>query len=446
MKRLLAATLLLLAAAVTAVAQVPTLMSYQGHVTDASGVALGNTTPTNYTVLFKFYSVSTGGTPLYAESQVVTISGGEFSVLLGNGTGISGLKGRAAPALTPYVELHTIITGNIYLGVTVGSGAEITPRQQIVSGAYAFRAKYAEGLIDNSLTAAMLTTSAVTTTKILDANITTSKIADANITTGKIADANITTGKIADANITTGKIADSAVNSAKILDGTIATVDIADSQITGAKIVDGTIASVDIGDGVIGSWDIGDGQIATADIAGNAVDFARLAAAVQQALCPTGSILPFAGDTAPTGWLLCDGTALNRNGYATLFAVVGTRFGYGDSTNFRVPDLRGRFLRGRDGGAGRDEDRNSRGAMNSGGSTGDAVGSVQDEQYRSHTHNYYDIYFSENGGSGTAYTNGWGSGDSDGDNEPSEILRTGIASGGNETRPDNANVNYIIKY
>jgi len=54
--------------------------------------------------------------------------------------------------------------------------------------------------------------------------------------------------------------------------------------------------------------------------------------------------------TAPTGWLLCDGTAVSRTTYASLFAVIGTTFGTGDdSTTFNVPDFRGRVPAGPDG-------------------------------------------------------------------------------------------------
>jgi len=61
-------------------------------------------------------------------------------------------------------------------------------------------------------------------------------------------------------------------------------------------------------------------------------------------LPPTGSILQYAGGSAPTGWLLCQGQAVSRTGlYASLFAVVGTAYGTGDgSTTFNLPDLRGR--------------------------------------------------------------------------------------------------------
>ena len=56
-----------------------------------------------------------------------------------------------------------------------------------------------------------------------------------------------------------------------------------------------------------------------------------------------GMIQMFAGSTAPTGWLMCDGSVVSRTTYATLFSVIGTTYGSGDgSTTFKLPDLRGR--------------------------------------------------------------------------------------------------------
>jgi microcystin-dependent protein len=47
---------------------------------------------------------------------------------------------------------------------------------------------------------------------------------------------------------------------------------------------------------------------------------------------------------------MCDGTLLSRSTYAPLFSVIGTRFGASNAFDFRAPDLRGKFLRGRAGG------------------------------------------------------------------------------------------------
>lgn len=58
---------------------------------------------------------------------------------------------------------------------------------------------------------------------------------------------------------------------------------------------------------------------------------------------PPGLISPYAGSSAPAGWLLCDGTAVSRTTYASLFSITSTTYGTGDgSTTFNLPDLRGR--------------------------------------------------------------------------------------------------------
>lgn len=66
-------------------------------------------------------------------------------------------------------------------------------------------------------------------------------------------------------------------------------------------------------------------------------------------ITPIGSILDFAGASAPTGWLLAFGQSLLRAGtYANLFAVIGTLYGSVDGTHFTLPDLRGRVVAGQD--------------------------------------------------------------------------------------------------
>lgn len=62
---------------------------------------------------------------------------------------------------------------------------------------------------------------------------------------------------------------------------------------------------------------------------------------------PPGTVITYAGNTAPTGYLACDGLAVNRTTYSALFAAIGTIYGTGDgSTTFNLPDLRGYFVRG----------------------------------------------------------------------------------------------------
>jgi microcystin-dependent protein len=164
---------------------------------------------------------------------------------------------------------------------------------------------------------------------------------------------------------------------------------------------------------------------------------------------PVGTILPYGGTTAPTGWLLCNGTAYSRTGtYADLFTAIGTAFGAPDSNNFNVPDLRGQFLRGVNNASGVDPDAASRTALKTGGNTGDNVGSKQGDTFASHTHN-------------AVAPNPCPAGDGDHSPPPCTQSATGFSiikgpgyaspfsvsqNGGNETRPKNVYVNFIIKY
>lgn len=64
------------------------------------------------------------------------------------------------------------------------------------------------------------------------------------------------------------------------------------------------------------------------------------------ALIPVGSIFPFVGGMAPSGFALCNGQTLDRTQFADLFRLIGTKYGTTNSNNFKVPDLSGRFLVG----------------------------------------------------------------------------------------------------
>jgi microcystin-dependent protein len=184
---------------------------------------------------------------------------------------------------------------------------------------------------------------------------------------------------------------------------------------------------------------------------------------------PVGS-----GTPAPVGWLFCDGSQVSRTTYADLFAVIGTSHGSGDGVStFNLPDYQGTFLRGVDNGTGRDPDTGNRTTMNAGGNSGDAVGSVETSAFASHSHGVNDPGHNH-GGSTTGVNNGGGTDayrdwnvngcstkgfnysnkcDYSNDiNSHTHAIYTGTTgitlqnSGGNETRPLNAYVNYIIKY
>ena len=146
---------------------------------------------------------------------------------------------------------------------------------------------------------------------------------------------------------------------------------------------------------------------------------------------PVGTIISYAGNSIPTGWLVCDGSEKSRSTYSTLFNSLGVSWGQGDgATTFNLPDLRGRFLRGVDDSAGNDPDSSSRTALKPGGNSGNNVGSYQNDEFKSHKH---DISAGGSFGNTGLRINGLG-----------EANQTNW-TGGSETRPKNANVYFIIK-
>ena len=161
-------------------------------------------------------------------------------------------------------------------------------------------------------------------------------------------------------------------------------------------------------------------------------------------LMPVGTVISYAGRNIPQGWLFCDGSAVSRIAYADLFNAIDSSWGSGDHTStFNLPDLRGTFLRGVDSSASNDPDHSSRtaGGGTFGGNTGNKVGSMQSDAFRSHSHAEKIIYGADLNFNATQYPPAalFGAG----------YLETGNQSGstgGNETRPANAYVYYIIKY
>ena len=138
------------------------------------------------------------------------------------------------------------------------------------------------------------------------------------------------------------------------------------------------------------------------------------------AIFPAGAVLHFAMAAAPAGWLVCNGAAVSRVTYAALFAAIGTLYGAGDgATTFELPDLRGEFIRGADGGRGVDAGR--------------VLGSGQGGALQEHVHSVVHVI-------------GWSSSEpvTAGDNYPQYISVAGLeglansgAAGGAETRPRN---------
>ena len=161
-----------------------------------------------------------------------------------------------------------------------------------------------------------------------------------------------------------------------------------------------------------------------------------------------GLILPFANTSVPSGFLSCDGAAVSRTTYATLFTAIGTVWGSGNgSSTFNVPDFRGAFLRG----------TGSHGTSNMAKGTdfaGAAVGAFENDQSQDHRHlitTDADVGMGSNNiGANSSYRQVEML-----NNDFSEWIVTanpsvnnsqGTPRTGDETRPFNASILYCIKY
>lgn len=154
----------------------------------------------------------------------------------------------------------------------------------------------------------------------------------------------------------------------------------------------------------------------------------RVAGGTLYADTPIGTISPFGGSAIPSGYLLCNGQAVNKTTYAELFAVIGTAFGTGDgSTTFNVPDLREATTKGIG------ENPNGVSHVKTGGL---ALGEFIDDRLQSHTHsirNGFDGSYPDSAERG------------DGRHGYSAISNNASGRTGNTTEVKAVGVNYIIK-
>lgn len=123
----------------------PDLITYQGLLVDQNGLALAPTTPHNYTIAFRIFDAPSGGALLWAEEQIVTVDKGHFSVVLGQGTELSG---------QPRPSLAAVFAGpgasDRYLETTVtlsGNPVTITPRIRFLPAPYSLLSRNAVNLV-----------------------------------------------------------------------------------------------------------------------------------------------------------------------------------------------------------------------------------------------------------------------------------------------------------
>ena len=238
-------------------------------------------------------------------------------------------------------------------------------------------------------------------------------------------------------------------------DASVVTATLADDAVTAAKIADDAVGAAAVADNSIGAAAInisGNGTSGQAVVSDGDGSFSY-----ESNIVPSGALMPYAGTSAPTGFLLCDGSAVSRTTYATLFSAISTTYGSGDSSStFNLPDLRGRVIAGQDdmGGASANRLTNQTGGIN-GDNLGDTGGSethaLTTAQLASHTHSF------SGSGSTTAMTflndglgvNRGGSGQSSSSNTISVSISGTTGSAGSGSAHNNVQptiiLNYIIK-
>lgn len=485
----IAAAGLTVSARAQAVQGAPGTIDYQGKALDATGAVLAPSTPTNYEMRFKIYDAQEGGAVIWSEKQIVTVSKGLFSVRLGEGTALSPAEGTIAQN-----NLSGAFDGkDRFLGVTIvipgQTPAEILPRLAFLGTPFAYVANKsiaAERLVLPSSSAAG------SSINLAQVSYVAQEVTAASATPSDAARSIIINSPTAATTIT--------------LPGAMATrreyLVIKRDAGTDPDIVKapagGTLNGVT--DGVIRLKVQGE-SVLVQNISAN--DW--WVTADTRDKTPVGTIVAFAADDAPPGYVWCNGASFSRTDarFIELFAklstangaVVAPRWGANDATSFRVPDLRGVFLRGVDSGRSFDPDVNSRTAAYIGGSTGGAVGSYQDSAFGRHEHSFsgnYNtgdagnhnhgvngdvngardsaarmglVYIAEaNTANDYGYTPGGGADTispakelaiyrkpdriPDSGNHSHSVSINGItgASGSNESRPKNVYVHYFIKY
>jgi hypothetical protein len=117
-------------------ADTPTLMSYQGNLLDANGDPVGKTAPVNKTVQFYVYDAEEDGNQIWGEEQTVTVDKGYFSVILGEGTKLTGDN------LFQDMEPGKTDANARYIGLIV-DGVDITPRLRLLTTPYSQLSQHA---------------------------------------------------------------------------------------------------------------------------------------------------------------------------------------------------------------------------------------------------------------------------------------------------------------
>jgi len=208
----------------TATNTLPSMIRYQGRLTDLNGVPQGG----EFDMVFRLYTQPDKPVDQWdwkeehtaAQNARVKVENGLFNVWLGS--------------LNP-IDPNLLAGGDLYLGVQVAGDEEMSPRERLTGVPFA-------------LLASAVADRTVTTAKLADNAVTSVKIQDGGVGTADLAGGAVTSAKIQDGEVTTADIKNNDIRSGDILDGEVKTADLAGGVVTSAKIADNTITEADIAD------------------------------------------------------------------------------------------------------------------------------------------------------------------------------------------------------
>ena len=398
-----------------------------------------NLKPTNQPLITTNYLQASSGTftasgnnqaSLVTSSGIVVNAGGVTAPYFNGtfyGTVVGGVSGGAGSVAAANVTPGTFGAGvlippqNVVGGVASTNTANTFPLVQTFPGGVVSNSES----VTNGVTAASGTFTAsgpnqasiVTSSGIIvnSGGVTASYVSATNLYGNGAGVYNVTAAAVSGANVT----------------GTVAVL----NGGTGATTAAGAQASLGVpsttGAGASGTWGI--------NITGSAASAGGSP--------PIGSIILYAGTDEPVGWIECNGRSMSQTGTSAaswgtfntppLFAAIGTVWGSAGAGLFNGPDFRGIFPRGWNHGKSSsfsDPDAASRVAQYASGAAGDSIGSYETDHLRSHTHTYLEGIWP-----GGVTAGGFNGSSGNMGSQP-----TG-GSGGNETRPMNASVMYILR-
>ena len=341
---------------------------------------------------------TTGSAATWTTARTITL-GGDL-------TGSVSINGSADATLTATVAANSVAlgtdtTGNYMSGVSAGTGISVSHTPGEGSTATVTNA----GVTSLTCTANQVTASAstggVTLSLPSSINVNTTGSAAKWTTARTISLGGDLTGSVsidgsANATLTATIAANSVALGTDTTGNYVATI----TAVTGVTVTGGTgegsTPSVAIGQSVATSADPSFNTVTSTVATGTAPLTVSSTTAVMNlnadlldgdhgtVYAPKGILMPFAGSTAPSGWLICDGSGVSTTTYADLFAVIGYTYG-GSGSLFALPDLRGRVPVGLDNMGGTDAGRLS--VVNTlGGSGGVQTVTLDGTQIPSHVH------------------------------------------------------------